>query len=76
MKKEFKRKLENNIRTSEQLLHNNDIELKYHYGPLSYLKFVAGGTPIPKWIDILNKEDHSLIKRINSKKLLDELADN
>jgi len=29
-----------------------------------------------KRIGILNKEDHSLIKRINSKKILDELADN
>jgi len=68
-------RLDRKLKESFKLTHNNDIELKYHYGILGYLKLIAGGTALPKSVDVLNKTDKSVIKIIHNKKLLNQLAD-
>ena len=39
----MRRQLKEKYFNAENLLHSNDIELEYHYGPLGYLKMIFGG---------------------------------
>ena len=75
MQENLDSKMRRLVSDANLLTHSNDIEFKYHYHLLGYLKLIAGGTAIPKSIDILDKESHLVIKTIDDKKLLDELAD-
>ncbi len=60
---------------ASELLHRNDIELKYHYGLPGYLKLLLGGTAKPTSIDVYSKEDHELVMHIEDPESLDALAD-
>lgn len=69
------KQLEQKFRNTEALTHNMDIKFKYHYSFVGYIKLLAGGTALPKSVDIINKNDHSLIRVVKDEELLNGLGE-